>query len=155
MTIFPAGHILTSADFDTLFPEGIGAWTPYTPTITQSNTPTFTTIRAAYTKSGRTISASGLVTISANGTANNEIRVSLPETAAHSASIPIGNAWLYDASAGALYRCQAISDNTGYFTMFATHVTTLQRLGATSSPFTAALANTDQLAWYINYESAS
>lgn len=57
MAVFPAGHILTSADFDTLFPTGIGAYSAYTPTwSSNSGTPPAIgngTILGKYFKAGR------------------------------------------------------------------------------------------------------
>lgn len=58
MAVFPAGHILTSADFDTLFPTGVGAFTAYTPAWTSSGTQPAIgngTIAGQYMKIGRLV----------------------------------------------------------------------------------------------------
>lgn len=153
MAVFPAGHILTSADLDLMFPTGIGAWTPFTPSLVQSNSPTKAS-DCAYAKIGRTVIARYSLVLSSAGTAANGITIGLPVTAAAGeVGIAIGDFWFNDAGTG-FYSgvCRAASQTA--FNLF-NGGSTLGAMGATGGGFTAALATGDQITAALKYEAAS
>lgn len=150
---FVAGDVLTASDVNTyLMGEG-GAWTTWSPTVTQSGTVTHTATRAKYARYGRTIHFSALLAITGTGTGANDIVISLPVTAAAS-GFTIGVGEVYDASA-----------NTIYHGSLYAHSTTAAKIRGTSpagSPFylgslsmTAGLANTDSISVVGTYEAAT
>lgn len=59
----------------------LSGWTTWTPTVTQSGTPTQATADSRYTRIGRTIIATGLITFTGAGTGSNAIICTLPVTA--------------------------------------------------------------------------
>jgi hypothetical protein len=146
--------VLTSADVNTYLSHEGGAWTNWTPVVTQTNTPTLTNNRSTYARAGRCIDFAADLTITSNGTASAAVTVTLPVAAAISAGV-FGVGVLFDSSAGLYYP----------FMMVYTSTTTasLQRSAAegTASPllggggFTAALANSDRLWFSGTYESAT
>ena len=143
MAVFSAGHILTAADFDTMFPTGIAAPTGYTPVITQSNTPTLSVEYSAYQKVGRWVQVLLSVNITSAGTANNAIVCTFPAGAGTLLSYRIlGQGAVYDASAGLWYSgvVQYASANT--FNIIPNGV---PALGAVGSTMTAALASGDKV----------
>lgn len=106
MAVFAAGHILTAADFDTLFPTGVGAWTGYTPTFTQSATITKTVQRAAYMKIGRLVTVNYRLAATSAGTAGQAVRIGLP--VAPSADFQAGTAIFSDSSTSTAYLLGAV-----------------------------------------------
>jgi hypothetical protein len=149
VSVFPAGHILTSADFDTLFPTGVAAPATYTPVVTQSNTPTLSVEYAAYQKVGRWVQVLISVNITANGTANNAIVCTFPAAAGTLSSYRcLGTGAVYDASAALWYSGQ-VSYNTA--TTFVIIPNGVPALGATGSTMTAALANGDKVSASLQF----
>ena len=55
-----------------------GAWTTWTPVVTQSATPTMTISEARYVKNGRTVTAELVVSFTSAGTNGNAIQCTLP-----------------------------------------------------------------------------
>ena len=80
----------------------VGAWTSFTPTLTQNGAKSTSTNSFAYTcVGGRCIDVDGQITCTQAGTAGNKITLSLPVTAAsrYIAGTPIGTAFYNDGSA--------------------------------------------------------
>lgn len=152
MAVFPAGHILTSADLDTLFPTGVGAWTPYTPTLTQSATVTKTVSAASYAKAGRKVSARFYLIATGAGTAGNAVVVGLPVAALFGAGAT-GPGYLYDASAATFYTCQF--DLASTTTARLLIGTATNYAGVAGGGFTAAMAAGDVISGILEYEAAS
>lgn len=153
MAIFAAGHVLAAADFDTLFPTGIGVWTNYSPTWTQSATITHTVNWAKYAKVGRITLLSVYLTATSAGTANNAVTVTLPTTAANAGAVAGGGFFLFDASASTFYTGIPLLATTSTVVFYANAVTAA--IGQTGGSFTAAIASSDQIRFNLVYESAS
>lgn len=153
MAVFPAGHILTSADFDTLFPTGVTAPASWTPVVTQSNTPTLSVEYAGYQKVGRWVTVLVSVNITSAGTANNAVTMTFPASAGTLASYRVlGTGAIYDASVG-LWYSGAVFYNSA--TTFAIAANGQANLGAAGTSFTAALANGDKVAASFQFYTAS
>lgn len=153
MAVFNSGHILTAADFDTILPTGITAWTDYTPTWTQNVAITKTVNYARYAQVGKTVVGSVWMTASSTGTANNQVRVSLPVTAdAATVGKIVGAFFLLDASVPLIYVGAAFIITTTVV-HFAVSGTTAN-VGATGGGFTAAIASSDDIRFDFCYEAA-
>jgi len=149
------GATLTESDINLYLGGEGGAWTTWTPAITQSGAVTATVTHAVYGRWGRLIIASYRLSVTGSGTGSNAITVSLPVNAARSSGI-IGTGVIFDNSAALSY-----TGNTALLTV-STHGFEGQgggvspnSLGATGSYFTAALASSDIIAASIMYEAAS
>lgn len=128
-----------------------GQWTSFTPTLTQSATPTKTVVYARYIKLGRLVIAQVYLNVTSSGTGANNVIVGLPVTAAQ-ASLPAGSLYIYDASVGVNYIATATLASTT--TIFGVRGDgSAGVLG--SSGFTAALANGDSVLYNVQYESAT
>lgn len=151
------GAALTESDINTyLMGEG-GAWTSWTPTITQSGSVTCTVNRATYARYGRTIHATAFLTVTGSGTANNAVVIGgLPATGAYATGV-IGMGALSDLSATRTYPFMAALASTTTFVLLGTQEITADiQLGLTaSSMFAAGLANTDQISFTITYQASS
>ena len=145
--------VLTASDVNTyLMGEG-GAWTSWTPTVTQSVSVTVTVTRAKYARYGRTIHWTCQLAVTGTGTAANPIYVSLPVTAANGIDSHGGSGYLYDSSAATFYPCVILGATTTTFQMLGT-AATAPTLGA-GGGFTAALASGDGITVAGTYEAAS
>lgn len=153
MAVFPAGHILTSADFDILFPTGVGAWSTYTPTLTQSATVSKTVTTARYMRIGRLVVAEILLIATSSGTASNAILLGLPVAAANTSGQNIGSVFLFDASVPTGYVGEVVTN--GGVASFFLNTSNGAFAGATGGVFTAALTTNDQIRARLQYESAS
>ena len=92
---------LTEADINLyLMGEG-GAWTSWTPTVTQSGSVPVTNTRSRFARYGRTIHFNANLSVTGTGTASNEIVISLPVAAA--AVMVAGTGWIYDSSASTAF----------------------------------------------------
>lgn len=156
---YVAGQTVTAALLNEPFPVGIGAWTDYTPTFTQSATITKTIQTARYTKVGRTTTFQVYLTATSAGTANNSILVGLPvaaSTGALLAGIIAGGAWLADASTVLQYTgapCMAAGSVCGIFISGSTYP---NLAGKTGGGFPAtAIAAGDEIVISATYESAT
>lgn len=79
----------------------VGAWTSFTPTLTQNGAKSTSTNSYAYARvGGKCVEFSGAITITQAGTAGNKITLSLPVTAAsrYIAGTPIGTGIYNDGS---------------------------------------------------------
>jgi len=144
---------LTEADINLyLMGEG-GAWTSWTPTVTQSGSVTVTNTRSRFARYGRTIIATFNLSVTGTGTASNSVSVSLPVTAAAS-GIASGTGALTDASASITYLAVTWIGSTTAINLFGTS-TDGAGVALGSAIFTAALASGDTLQATLVYEAAS
>jgi hypothetical protein len=160
-----AGDVLTAAQLNAelrdallgAFPLGPpdGAWTSYTPTLTQSATVTKTATYAKYTRIGRTIIVQVDLAVTGAGTAANAVVVGLPVAAAITGTLKVvGVGEIYDASATLGYRgvVEIVTSTTVCFR--ATNTTVINAyLGGDS--FVAALAAGDVVSMSVTYESST
>lgn len=131
------------------FPVGIGAWTDWTPTITQSVSVTRTITRAKYFKVGRMVTIMADLTVTSSGTAANSVVIGgLPFTAAYASFQRIGTAGIFDASAG---------DNLTGITLFNGTNNTFAFLSTRANGFlgAVAVANGDNISFSGTYEASS
>jgi hypothetical protein len=128
-----------------------GAWTAYTPTITQSGAVAKTVQYAAYSRAGRTISVNFYMTMTGTGLAGNAVTVSLPVTASSAGFGVHGAGVIFDASGPTVYG--------GTWVGTSTSVVAFQGDWATSNTWgvqpSIALAANDILRGNIVYEAAS
>lgn len=151
MAVFPAGHILTSADFDTMFPVGLGQWQGYTPALNQGVAVAKTVNYARYMKVGRLVVASFYLTVTGTGTAATVIEVGTPTTGVNVGLPGWGNGMVFDSSVSTFWHGPAILStvNTAKFAAYNAG----NYLGA--GGMTAALAAGDIVSGVIVYESAT
>jgi hypothetical protein len=154
VSLFPAGHILTSADLDTLFPVAVGAWPAYVPVWTQSTTITKTTNYAQVFKIGRLVIANVSLTATGVGTAANRLSVTLPYTAANGTVRTIGSFRFNKAGTGYYAGSAMILDTTHIIFMQGGPACT-EWMGATGSANATAIAANDSLDFIVMYESAT
>lgn len=136
-----------------------GAWTSWTPTVTQPGAVTVTNTRSRYARYGRTIHFTGYLSVTGSGTANNAIVISLPVTAADLTGLQIGTGTLLDASTGLYHSFHVAPSSATAFVVRAsstgTSGTATPNLGVTGAPFAASLASGDVLGFGGTYEAAS
>jgi hypothetical protein len=130
-----------------------GAWTTWTPAITQSGAVSSTVTAAVYGRWGRMIVGHFRLSVTGTGTAANAVTVSLPVTSARS-GVNVGSGNVYDTSVGSNYTGHVSLNSTTTFQFEP------QGLGVTPSVlgvggFTAALAAGDVVAGFFTYEAAS
>ena len=142
---------VTNASLDTTAGELGGAWTTWTPVVTQSNAVTVTVTSATYARFGRLIIARAKLVATAAGTAANHITISVPVTAAVGSFTACGIFWWYDASTSTHYTGSAHLDGTTYILGIASGATG----GMGFNTPNLALANNDELSFTIVYEAAS
>jgi hypothetical protein len=152
---FVDGDVLTASDINTyLMGEG-GAWTSFTPTVTQSGSVTVTNTRSTYARYGRTIHFSINLDVQTSGTGSNDIVIGgLPATAA-AADMVVGTGRVYDASSGGFgvdHFGQAYLASTTTIRLRPA-ANSLGNLGSVA--FTAGLANGDKISLSGTYEAAS
>jgi len=150
-----SGAALTESDINQyLMGEG-GAWTTWTPTLTQSGTVTATVTSAVYGRWGRLIVGQFRLSVTGSGTGSNAVTVSLPVTSART-GVPVGSGGVYDLSAVLNYTGN-VSLNTTTTLGFEPQGVGVSPnpLGATGSGFTAALAAGDIVQAFFVYEAAS
>lgn len=93
----------------------VGAWTSFTPTLTQNGAKSTSTNSFAYTRvGGRCIDVDGQITCTQAGTAGNKITLSLPVTAAsrYVSGTPLGSAIFLDTVGSAWRSGSAVFDTT-------------------------------------------
>lgn len=132
-----------------------GALTTFTPTVTQSNTPSQTVVRAVYTRTGRWVEGYAHVTINATGTAANNIIMQLPVAANLGVAefIPIGTGFIRNAT-GVYYGELVVGANaTDAVFQVRTQGSATTYLGTTS--LTIALVSTDKVSMHFAYEAAA
>lgn len=130
----------------------LGAWTTYTPTLTQSGAVTKTVTYARYMKVGRMITAQVALLATGAGTAGQQVRIGLPVTAATN-DLTIGSGRIYDLSANTMYGGIAHTPTTTAAFLVASATNGVDVLGAVG--FTAALAAGDIITGSFTYEAAA
>lgn len=128
----------------------LGAWTNYTPTLTQSATISKTVTYARYTKTGRTVTAEGVLVATSNGTANNAIQVGIPVTAVQTL-VPVGQMWWI--ASGVYYPVTVALGTTSTFVGLIP--ATGLNLGNTSGGYDNQVASGDTIGFAVTYEAAS
>ena len=148
------GAALTESDIVTYLAGEGGAWSSWTPVVTQSATPTLTNTRSRYARYGRTIHFSLKVDITSSGTGGNAIVITLPVTAADASVVSSITGVLRDSSSGNNFPFIGYTNNTTSFRLKdATATGNLGLLGSTT--FTDALASGDEIWASGTYEAAS
>ena len=144
------------ANFDrikTEWPEPASAWQDFTATVSATSVTLGTggTNLARYAKQGRTVTASGLITLGTGGAfTGTECLIALPLAAASSMG-QIGTAAASDNSTGFVYPGSCVVNASGSTVFFRFVSGSNTPLGATT-PFTWAVS--DALYWQITYETA-
>ena len=134
-----------------------GALTSWTPTCTQSATPTFTISNATYQRVGRWVEGWARLTFTATpGTANNAILVGIPIAAVSSTFGVVGVGHWFDSSAGTYggFHLSTASTTTCQL-LDSTQFTTTPLLGVTGSGNANAVANADVISYSFAYEAAA
>lgn len=135
-------------------PLGVDAWTPYTPTLTQSGAVTKTVTYAKYQRVGRLIHFAVNLSITGTGTASNVVLVGLPVAAsAGFDGCQLGPGLIYDSSASTVYNGNAAVVGTTTAHIWPAADGAVTALGGRA--FTAALASGDLIRMSGTYEAAS
>jgi hypothetical protein len=137
-------------------PTAGGTYTSFSPVITQSGTVTSST-NGSYTEIGNFVHWYGKVGITASGTANNEISMSIPVNWGSGLNPEFsGTAQFYDASAGVYFWCDAYFSSAAYKVIFLPVTSSgVIPLGASGNTvFSGAVANGDALTFSIVYRKA-
>jgi hypothetical protein len=151
---FTDGEVLTaSLTNQYLMGEG-GAWTSWTPVVTQSASVTVTNTRSVYARYGRTIHFSLDLAVTGTGTAANAVVITLPVTAAAAGNVTGITGYIQDSSVGDIFTGIGFPTSTTTFRLRGTQSATgIAALGAVW--FTAALASGDTIRCSGTYEAAS
>lgn len=139
-----------------LLPLDQVAWTSYTPTLTQSAAVAKTVTYAKYQQVGKIVTLQVVLTLTATGTANNKITVTLPVTAASANSQAGHGGYIFDSSGpNVTYPGITVMDSTTTMALVeATVATTNVRYGQTGTSFAVPLATGDVVAMSMTYEAA-
>jgi hypothetical protein len=127
----------------------INGWTTWSPTITQSNTPTKTTNDARYMRFGRLIIAYMDVAFTSSGTASNNIVCTLPVTARTMGGTPAIGTFRYFDSGSTNHAGTAVYAST------TTCVFVYDAFGSSMGNTDFAIANGDSLSVQFTYEAAA
>lgn len=150
MSLPLSGAKIRAADLLDVFPQNTEAWASYTPTLTQSTTPTYTVEYASYMKIGRMVTVQMSLGVTSAGTAGNAVVIGLPTGIGNPVGYRmLGQAGIYDASASAWYLGMAQYASTTTFTVVQSGFG--GSLGAAGS-FTAALASGDKVTALLTYQ---
>jgi hypothetical protein len=142
-----------TADIAGAFPNGYGAWSTYTPSLTQSVTVTKTVEYARYTQVGKLISVQVSVSATSTGTAGQPIVIGLP--ADPSGFRAIGSCYVFDSSAGTFFAGILIRQGTSLASIVIGNGAGVTNIaGGTGGGFTAALASGDIVTFMATYETA-
>ena len=112
-------EILTASDVNLYLAGEGGAWTSWSPVVTQNVNVTITNTRSRLARYGRTIHFQIDVEVTGTGTGANDIFVSLPVTAA-SSSVVMGTGWIFDSSSGIAYAGPVQTTTTNVMKVLAT-----------------------------------
>ena len=153
---FTTGEVLTAADVNTYLAGEGGAWTSWTPAVTQVGSVSVTNTRSTYARFGRLIVASLNLAVTGSGTAANSVLISLPVTAASATAGAIGSGVIKDSSASnARYGGVALLSTTTSFLLISTNGGVASPGALGSVDFTAGLASGDDITAMIIYEAAT
>jgi hypothetical protein len=138
----------------------------FTPAVTQSGAPTYTSRSGYFTRIPGTRWVQGAFVIVIAGTggavANNPVAITEPVN--HAAwyvggiggSFVIGTGTIYDASSGLIYPAHLVTGAAGAMYLLPSHNTTGVLMGYTaSSSFAAALTTSDAITGTFMYEAAT
>lgn len=130
-----------------------GAYTGYTPTLTQGGTVTKTVTRARHHKVGRDTTVRVYLDITGAGVSGS-IVVGLPFASAFADGEVIGSGFVHDASAGATYNGNIVQTSTTTVTFARTDAPIVGggRIGADP---VLVLANGDVITFTASFEAAS
>lgn len=131
----------------------LGAWTDYTPTLTQSGAVTKTVTSARWVRAGRRVSFQVVLTATGSGTANNVVLVGLP-VAAVATLLPMGSGMIFDTSASTFYSGLLLGGASASVAQIVANGNVIG-LGGTSAVFAAALASGDIIYAAGTYEAAA
>lgn len=127
-----------------------GAWSTWTPTVTQTGNVTFTqTAQSYYGQIQKVVFASIYLTVTGTGTAGSHAIVSLPVTA-RTSLVPVGQGFIYDSSTANNYVVTAVADTTTSVYFFYTNASG----NAWGVAPNVGLANNDQIRIQFMYEAA-
>jgi len=127
-----------------------GAWSAWTPTITQSNNITYTAQYAKYGQINKFVFAECRVDLTNSGTAGNQISVTTPVSIAGAGQC-IGTAFFYDASANNTYNLTCLRLSSTALIFFYNLTGASSDFGVTPS---LALGSSDQIRISIFFEAA-
>ena len=149
---FVAGVVLTASDINTYLAGEGGAWTTYTPTLSQgaSSNIAKTVNYSKYARYGRMITWTFDVSPTAGGTAGSNVTLTLPVTASSSAGLS-GSGRILDTSTSTTYVTEVTPAGT-------TTVVFYHATGGVNGWGTApnlAIASGDNIRGSITYEAAS
>jgi len=148
------GHVVLLSSAGALTLDGAnvlvtpGAWTSWSPSITQSGSVTYTGT-GKYEKVGRSVRYAGVFNITSAGTGGVIVKIGAPVTAA-AANVPTGTGWIYDLSVTTNYRGPVNLWDTSTFS-----IVSAGNGGMGANEFTAALASGDVISIAGTYEAAS
>lgn len=139
----------TTGAWQTVMP--LGAWTNFTPTLTQGVGVTFTNTYSRFIRTGRIITAETALAVTSNGSAGVKVQVTLPVTPSFVHNQVIGAFWLVDTSAATNYSGIALSEAGGPVIGIPNNAAA----GLGQASFVAALAAGDTVAYSVTYEAAT
>lgn len=149
---FVDGDVLTASDLNTYLSHEGGAWTTYTPTVSQGASANIakTTAYSSYARAGRMITWNFSLSMTASGTSGSAVTLTLPVTASSSSAV-VGGGTIIDAS---------VSNYAGAWQgASTTTVNFLANAGGAGSSFglspNVAIVSGDVLKGSITYEAVS
>ena len=131
----------------------LGAWTSWTPAVTQSTSVSLTATGSRYCKFGRLVIAQAAIAVTGSGTASNAIIISLPVTSKTLA----GGGWLAIGSWGGVDTGTQVYSGEVVWVSTTTCALVISSSGGVYVGQTPAwtLANTDTIGFTIAYEAAA
>lgn len=142
------GDILTAADLN-----AIGAWTSYTPVVTQDGARGVTVDFAKYALINKFCLVTLKVTLTNAGSTNSTITVSIPvNMGSTDDGRNVGNGYVFDSSANDVILVNALRNSTSTVRMM-TDLTTSTTTGLGNSP-NLILASGDVISLSLMYETA-
>lgn len=141
------GDAVNKGQLDTA--TGAGAWTSWTPTVSQPSSVTNTNTYSRYVRIGRTIHFVCRLDITGTGTSGSEITVSLPVTAAAGGGLVVGSGIVVDNGTAFYVGVAVTASGT---TM---QIATYGNVGYVGANPSFALASGDIVHVYGTYEASS
>lgn len=134
-----------------------GAFTTWTPTVTQSGSVTVIANEATYFRLGRMITCWATLTVTGSGSSGNAVVVSLPVTAKAGYSVysVTGEGELTQAETSGFAGLVRMATSTTFKLRDLNTTAGNVYLGESSSTYGAALANGDIISFHLTYEAAT
>lgn len=127
----------------------LGAWTAFTPVLTQSATITKTVTNTRYNQQGKTVKGSAYLSLTSAGTAGNGISVTLPVAARDgTVGLVVGSGWFFDTSTSTRHLLSVMLSGTGNL-LFVSDTS-----GGSAFGVAVTAASGDVLTYCYEYESA-